>query len=70
MEGSEECTRTRKMKIRPRKRRKGFWDFEVLSEIFDEVFSVAMQSGIRSHPPIAHKRSISMNHLHTSPGAS
>lgn len=70
MEGSEECTRTRKMKMRPRKSRKGFWDFEELSEIFDEVFNVAMQSGIRSHPPTAHKRSISMNHLYTSPTAS
>lgn len=52
------------MKIRPRKRSKGFWDFEELSEI-DEVFNVAMQSGIRRHPPTAHKKSISMNHLNT-----
>ncbi|GMP90418.1 hypothetical protein CsSME_00041560 [Camellia sinensis var. sinensis] len=53
----------RKIKRRERKRRKGC-DFVEVSESDDDVLNVAMQSGIRNHPPIAHKRSISINQLH------
>lgn len=50
----EYCTRTRKVKIRARQPRKGFWDLKEVSET-DEDLNVAMQkwSGNRNrnHPP-------------------